>query len=305
MMNRRLFLGTGALAMLAAGCQTAATGSACACGKKKVQFKLGLAGYSCHRMNVDETLALLKRLDIHYLCIKNFHLSFDATAAQIADFKQKCADHGVTGYGVGPIYMKKDEARRYFDYAKAVGVKTIVAVPYEDGMVNGKKQRCASRACCEALDGLCKEYDMRVAIHNHGPDIPYCFPTGDAAFDMVKDLDPRVGLCLDIGHNFRAGLDPAASIRKLASRIFDMHIKNVTFDAKKNLARPMPRGDMNMWAVVNALCDVGYTGCCSLEYESFPPNPPKGGTAKDPAIYESEIAESFGYFKGLMKAVEG
>ena len=248
MINRRMFLGTGSLALLAAGCRSFCPGSSCA--SDKVPFKFGIAGYSFHRCTIDETLAYMKQLDVHYLCIKNFHLPYTATAEEIRSFHQKCADHGVTGYGVGPIYFRKDEARKYFDYAKAVGVKVLVAVPYEDGLVNGKKQRCASRACCEALDGLCKEYDIRVAIHNHGPDIPYCFPTGDSAFEMVKDLDPRVGLCLDIGHNFRAGLDPADSIRKLHTRIFDMHVKNVKFDAKKNLALPMPHGDMNIPEVI-------------------------------------------------------
>lgn len=298
MMNRRMFLGTGSLALLAAGCQSFNAPCAGGC-KKKVPFKLGMAGFTFFRCSLDETLKYMKSLDVNYLCIKDFHLPFKANAEEIKAFHKKCADHGVTGYGVGPIYFTKDDARKYFDYAKAVGVKTLVCVPYEMRDINGKKQRCASRACCEELDKLCKEYDIRAAIHNHGPDIPHCFPTGDSAFEMVKDLDPRVGLCLDIGHNFRAGLDPAASIRKLHTRIFDFHIKNVKYDPKKNHARPMPRGDMNMWEVVQTLCEVGYDGCCSLEYEYFPPKDVK------PGVKIEEIAESIGYFKGLMKAAEG
>ena len=297
MMNRRSFLGVGSLALLAAGCQTVADskcGPAGRCKKGKVPFKLGIAGYTYHKYNIDETLAFLKRLDVHYLCIKNFHLPFNSTPAQIAEFKKKCADHGVTGYGVGPIYMaSNDEAKKAFDYAAAIGVKTIVAVPTEQREVNGKKVRFHSRARCEYLAGLCKEYDMRIAIHNHGPDIPYCFPTGESSFNMVKDLDPRMGLCLDIGHDFRAGKNPADSIRQFGSRIYDMHVKNVKFDSKKNIAVPMPRGDMNMWEIVNALVEVGYTGCCSLEYE------------RDFKDNLAGVAESIGYFKGLIKAVEG
>ena len=300
MMDRRSFLGLGALAMLAAGCQT--TGAKCAsagcCKKGKVPFKLGVAGYTYNKFSIDETLAFLERLDVHYLCIKNFHLPFDSTPAQIAEFKKKCADHGVTGYGVGPIYMaSNEEAKKAFDYAAAIGVKTVVAVPTEQKEieVDGKKKkvRFHSRARCEYLAGLCKEYDMRIAIHNHGPDIPYCFPTGESAFNMVKDLDPRMGLCLDIGHDFRAGQNPADSIRKYGSRIYDMHIKNVKFDPKKNIAVPMPRGDMDMWEIVKALVEVNYTGCCSLEYE------------RDFKDNLAGVAESIGYFKGLIKAVEG
>ena len=302
MIDRRSFIGLGALAMCAAGSKAFAEASCCAskpsCGR--VKFKFGMAGFSCHRLSLDETLKLMQKLDLRYLCIKDFHLSLKSTQAEIDAFKQKCADFGVTGYGVGPIYMpSNDDCKRAFDYAKAIGVKTVVAVPTEMKEVNGKKVRFHSRARCEYLSGLCAEYDIRVAIHNHGPDIPYCFPTGESSFNMVKDLDPRMGLCLDIGHDFRAGKNPAESIRKYGNRLYDMHVKNVKFDAKKNKAVPMPRGDMDLWEVVKALVDVGYTGCCSLEYESFP------GKGVKPGIKELDVAECVGYFKALMRAAEG
>ena len=294
MIDRRSFIGLGALALCATGLRGLSAAPCCAAKKcKKVPFKLGVAGYTYNKFSIDETLVFLEKLDVHYLCIKNFHLPFDSTPAQIAEFKKKCADHGVTGYGVGPIYMASDEeAKKAFDYAAAIGVKTVVAVPTEQKEieVDGKKKkvRFHSRARCEYLAGLCKEYDMRIAIHNHGPDIPYCFPTGESAFNMVK-----MGLCLDIGHDFRAGQNPAESIRKYGSRIYDMHIKNVKFDSKKNIAVPMPRGDMDMWEIVKALVEVNYTGCCSLEYE------------RDFKDNLAGVAESIGYFKGLIKAIEG
>jgi sugar phosphate isomerase/epimerase len=259
-----------------------------------------MAGYTCHRLSLDETLTLMKRLDMRYLCIKDFHLSFKSTDAQIAEFKQKCADHGVTGYGLGPVYMdSKDKAKETFEFAKRVGVKTVVGVPYEMKDIDGKKTRVESRSLCEYVSGLCKEYDIRYAIHNHGPDIPYLFPTGEKSWNMVKDLDARMGLCLDIGHDFRAKANPADSIRRFHTRIYDMHVKNVIFDPVKNKAVPMPRGGIDLWEVVKALVAVGYDGCCSLEYESFPPKGEK------PGIKESDVAECVGYFKGLMKAVEG
>ena len=301
MITRRNFFATTSLALAAAGCQTVAKRGPCAAKCSKAKFKLGMAGYSCKGLSLDETLAFLKRIDVNYLCIKNFHLPFEASDAEIATFRQKCADNGVTGYGIGPIYMdyaQKDKVRTYFDFAKRVGVRTIVGVPLEYKMFNGKKTRFESRALCEYVSGLCKEYDICYAIHNHGPDTPYLFPTGEKTWNMVKDLDPRMGLCLDIGHDFRAKADPVDSIRKFHTRIFDMHIKNVKFDPVKNLARPMPRGDMDMWSVVRALAEVGYEGVCSLEYESFPPKGSK------PGIKAEEVAESIGYFKGLMTAAE-
>lgn len=303
MVTRRGFFATSSLALLAAGCKSV-TGScgasAAGCGCGKVKFKFGIAGYTCHRLTTDETLALMKRLDMHYLCIKDFHLPMSSTDKQIAEFKQKCADHGVTGYALGPVYMdSKDQAKKTFDFAKRVGVNTVVGVPFEMKKIDGKDVRFESRSLCEALSDLCKEYDIRYAIHNHGPDIPYLFPTGEKSWNMVKDLDPHMGLCLDIGHDFRAKANPADSIRRFHTRIYDMHIKNVIFDPKKNLAVPMPRGGMDMWEVVKTLVEVGYDGCCSLEYESFPEKGVK------PGIKETDVAESVGYFKGLMKAVEG
>jgi sugar phosphate isomerase/epimerase len=299
MINRRSFIESASLAMLAAGtpfAASAASQSRC-CGK--VLFKFGMAGFSCHRLSVDQTLDLMQRLDLHYLCIKDFHLPFKSTDAQIAEFKRKCADHGVVGYGLGPVYMdKKDQARATFEFAKRVGVKTVVGVPFERRDVDGKKQRVESRSLCEFLSGLCAEYDMFYAIHNHGPDMPRLFPTGEASFNMIKDLDRRMGLCLDIGHDYRSGSNPADSIRRFHTRIFDMHVKNIRLKPKYH-AVPMARGEMDMWEVVRTLVAVGYSGCCSLEYESFP------GRGVKPGIKENDVAESIGYFKALMKAVEG
>ena len=295
MIDRRSFMGLGALAMCAIGAKAVSAASCCAETNGKVKFKFGMAGFSCHRLSLDETLKLMKKLDLHYLCIKDFHLPIKSTQAEIDAFKQKCADFGVTGYGVGPIYMAtNDECKRAFDYAKAIGVKTVVAVPNEQ---KGKK-RVHSRARCEYLSGLCAEYDMKVAIHNHGPDMPDCYPTGESSFNMVKDLDPRMGLCLDIGHDYRAKANPADSVRRFHTRLFDMHVKNILLKPKYH-AVPMPRGEMELWEVVKALVDVGYAGCCSLEYESFP------GKGVKPGIKELDVAECVGYFKALMRAAEG
>ena len=142
MIDRRSFIGLGALALCATGSKALAVAPCCAAKKcKKVPFKLGVAGYTYNKFSIDETLAFLERLDVHYLCIKNFHLPFDSTPAQIAEFKKKCADHGVTGYGVGPIYMSSnEEAKKAFDYAAAIGVKTVVAqCPVPIVIAGGKK----------------------------------------------------------------------------------------------------------------------------------------------------------------------
>ena len=305
MMTRRGFFATSSLALAAAGCQSF-TGSDCCSAKGcgKVKFKFGMAGYSCNRLSTDETLDLLKRLDMKYLCIKDFHLSFKSTDAQIAEFKQKCADHGVTGYGLGPVYMDtKEKARETFEFAKRVGVKLVVGVPFE--MIpgaekkGGGKNRRGSRSLLLEIEKLVKEFDIRYAIHNHGPQIGELFPDVEYGWNLIKDLDSRIGFCIDVGWEYGCDKDPAETIRKYGSRIYDAHIKNFEIGKPNGAAIPLPRGKIDLVRVCKAFIDVGYDGVCSLEYESFPPKGEK------PGIKVDAVAESVGYFKGLMQALEG
>lgn len=317
MVSRRSFLTTGSLAFAVAGCSSfnfsgedknapARPRPEGAWTVGKCPFRLGMAGFSYVRMNLDDMLDSLQRLDVHWLCIKDFHLSIKSTPAQIAEFHRKCADHGVKGYAVGPIYMStRDEAKAAFDYAKAVGVDTVVGVPWEaapDGNT-GWSKRWGSRKLCEYLSDLCAEYDIRYAIHNHSFDAPKMFPDGKYGWDMVKDLDRRMGLCLDIGHEFRNDSDPCDTIRRYRSRLWDIHLKNPANCTLGNSgAMPFPRGRIDLYEVAKTLTEVNYTGVCAIEYEAFPPKP-KDKAQKDPAIYENQLAESIGYFRGIMDCI--
>ena len=254
-------------------------------------FRLGVAGYTFNKFKIEQTLEMLKRVDVRYLCIKDFHLPLKSTDEEIAAFHAKCAEFGVTGYGVGPIYMgSEQEASDAFAYAKRVGVKTLVGVPFKQEEVDGKKKRVASPELLAFINTKVKEYDIKYAIHNHGPDMPELFPNAESGIAMIKDMDKRVGLCLDIGHEFRDGKDPVKSIYDYADRIHDIHIKNVTAPTKKGGGIEVPRGQIDIPAVVRALRKVKYSGVCSLEYEKDMADPLLG------------IAESIGYFRGVMDA---
>ncbi|MFA5463950.1 MAG: sugar phosphate isomerase/epimerase, partial [Dysgonamonadaceae bacterium] len=239
-------------------------------------FNLGMAGYTFHKFDLDKTLETLKETDVHYLCIKDFHLPFESTDEEIKAFHAKLADYGVTGYGVGPIYMRsKEEVDNAFDYAKRVGVRVIVGVPNYELLpyVNEKVQ----------------EYDMQYAIHLHGPDIEL-FPDADDVWENVKDLDPRMGMCLDIGHDRRNGKDPVADLEKYHSRVFDIHLKDVTGATKLGYSVEVGRGILDIPGFVKMLRKVKYTGVVSLEHERNMDNPFMG------------IAESIGYFRGVVAA---
>ena len=241
-------------------------------------FKLGIAGYTFHKFDLDKTLETLKTTDVQYLCIKDFHLPFSSTDDEIKAFHSKLAEYGVIGYGVGPIYMKtKEEVDRAFDYAKRVGVKLIVGVPnYE--LLPYVSEKVA-------------EYDMQYAIHLHGPDIEL-FPDADDVWENVKDLDPRMGMCLDIGHDRRNGKDPVADLEKYHSRVFDVHLKDVTGATKLGYSVEVGRGILDIPAFVRMLRKVKYSRVVSLEHERNMDNPFMG------------IAESIGYFRGVVAATQ-
>ncbi len=241
-------------------------------------FKLGIAGYTFVKFDLEKTLETLEKTNVHYLCIKDFHLPFNSTEQQIADFHSKLKSKGVTGYAVGPIYMKSEqEVDRAFEYAKKAGVKLIVGVPtYE---------------LLPYVDKKVKEYDFHYAIHLHGPDIEL-FPDADDVWNNVKDLDPRIGMCLDVGHDKRNGKDPVADLKKYHSRVFDIHIKDVTDDTKKGYSVEIGRGIIDFPAFVNMLREVNYTGVCSLEHEKNMDDPFMG------------IAESIGYFRGVIESTK-
>ncbi len=236
-------------------------------------FKLGIAGYSFLNFNLDESLKMMKKVDVHYLCIKDFHLPFKSTAAEIAAFHAKLKDNNVVGYAVGPIYTKnKQEIDNAFDYAKRVGVDLLIGIP--------------AHADLEYVAQKTKEYNIRFAIHNHGPE-DKLYPNAESIYNLIKNLDQRVGICFDMGHNKRDGRDSVADLQKFSKRIFDMHLKNVTVAANEGTTCELGRGVIDIPAFVKMLRKVNYKGSCSLEYEK---------DMKDPL---AGIAESVGYFKGV------
>ena len=246
--------------------------------QKEEPFRLGMAGWTFHKFNLQKTLETMKQLDVHYLCIKDFHLPLDSSDEQIAAFHQKLAEYSVTGYGVGPIYMKSEaEVDRAFQYARRVGVKILVGVPnYE---------------LLDYVEQKVRQYDIRLAIHLHGPDMPM-YPNALDIWNNVKDRDARMGMCLDIGHNLRYGSDSLSDLRRYHTRVFDIHLKDVTGTTKADKSVELGRGRIDFPLFVRLLRKYNYTGSVSLEYEKDMSNPFMG------------IAESVGYFRGVCNATK-
>jgi sugar phosphate isomerase/epimerase len=234
---------------------------------------VGIADYTFLNFDIPQSIRMMQRLDIHQMTIKNFHLPYNSSKEKIDEIVKQYKDGGISIYGVGVIYMKnKDEVDQAFEYAKNAGVSIIIGVPEHDQI--------------DYVEQKVKSYNIKLAIHNHGPE-DKMYPNPQIAYDLIKNKDPRMGLCLDIGHAQRAGVDPAKAVLKYDKRIFDMHIKDVTKAAQDGKAIEAGRGIIDFPALVKALRKIKYPGHCGIEYENDMKDPLPG------------IAESLGYFKGV------
>ena len=239
-------------------------------------FKIGIAGYSYRKFNLDQTLQFLKDMGVKYFSVKDWWLPLDSTKEQMDAFKAKCAEYGIEGYILGPIYMKsKEQVDRTFAYAQRYGAKVFIGVPDYDLL--------------PYVIEKVRETGIKVAIHTHEPD-GAAFPDIRTVVEMVKDPSLGVGCCMDLGHTFRSGYDVAKDIRKYGKWIYDIHIKDETAASKAGQTWEMGRGVMDIPAIVKALRKIKYQGVISIEFEKNGYNPHPG------------VAESVGYLRGVMDA---
>ncbi len=245
--------------------------------KGSADLPVGIADYTFLNFDIPQSIKMMQRLDIHSMSLKNFHLPYDSTKEKIDEVVSEYKAGGISIYGVGVIYMKnKSEVDQAFEYAKNAGVSIIIGVPEHDQI--------------DYVEQKVKSYNIKLAIHNHGPE-DKMYPNPQIAFDLIKNKDPRMGLCLDIGHAQRAGVDPAKAVLQYNKRIFDLHIKDVTKAEQDGKAIEAGRGIINFPALVKALRKINYRGHCSIEFEKDMKDPLPG------------IAESVGYFKGVKDGV--
>jgi len=268
------------------------------CRQSKMPYKLGVARYTMCERSLDEALDVLQDIDCHYMGLLEDSIRYDASDAEIAAYKAKCAARGVEIVSVGPEYYSTEaECRALFDFARRFGVTYVSVVPYElnpnwkPGMPE-RERRLESEAMMDVLEKYVKMYGIRAAVHNHGPDNAYLYPTAESALKRIGGRDSRIGVCLDVGHERRAGLDPAEFICHHPDRIVEVHLKNIKIDSVRNLPKEGPRGELDIPGILLALDKVGFSGCCLVEFE------------KDFNFNEVPLGESFGYYRGVTDAIE-
>lgn len=241
-------------------------------------FELGLASYTFREFDLDATLAMAGRLGLARIAVKSVHLPLESSEAEVRAVAAKIRAAGLVPYACGVVYMTTEaEVDRAFAYARAGGMEVIVGVPGHDLL--GRVERRV------------RETGVKLAVHNHGPgDLLY--PTPRSILDKVGSLDPRVGVCLDIGHCQRSGLDPAEAAGACGARLLDVHLKDVTAPTKDGGPVEAGRGVIDIPRFLRTLAAMDYRGTAAFEFEKDGQDPLPG------------LAESVGYVRGVLAAEE-
>jgi len=217
----------------------------------------------------------MKQLKTPLLNLKDVHLPMkpaDQVPVRAAEYR----DAGLTLTAAGTIYFDKDDdadIQSKFDYVKAAGIPVIVAMP--------------TRQVLPRVEKFVKQYDIKLAIHNHGPEDKQ-FPSPLDVLEAIKNMDHRIGFCIDVGHTMRAGVDPVEAIKKVGPRLYDMHIKDLADGKLKESQVAVGDGVMPVPAIFRALVDIGYKGNVDLEYEINADDPMPG------------VVKSFAYMRGVI-----
>ncbi len=261
----------------------AALGGAWSCafggraGPEPVKFRLGVASYSLRRFSRARAIEIIRELGVRPVNVKSFHLAYDDTPEQLRAGRREFEEAGLEIVGGGTITLQKDDdedVRRYFEYASHAGMPLMVIAPTAQTLPR--------------IERFVKEYGIAVAIHNHGPEDPH-FPAPADALEVIEEMDPRVGLCIDVGHTVRTGADVVESIERAGSRLLDMHMKDLESFSDRESQCVVGRGKMPVPEIFEQLRKMGYQGCVNLEYEIDPDDPLPG------------MRESFAYMRRVLK----
>jgi len=278
-LSRRGFIGSGATVAAACALSRVVPGFAQPTTESDSPppIRLGLASYTFRNFTRAQLIGFMKQLNVNALNAKDTkdHLPVDPSgeAAALADY----ASAGIKLHAVGAVYFPKDDdadIRNKFEYAKRAGVSVIVA---GDPAI----------ATLPRIEKFVKEYDIRFAIHNHGPE-DKVWPSPLDVLKAVKNMDPRMGCCIDVGHCVRAGTDVVQAIHAAGPRLFNMHMKDLTSFNDKGSQVAVGEGRMPVPEIFQALIATRYQGFVDLEYEVHADDPMPG------------VISSFAYMRGVL-----
>jgi len=242
--------------------------------KSSVLFDLGVASYTFRAFTLDQTIEMTKRLGLKRITLKDVHLPLTSTEAEITSALTRIRIAGLELASCGVVYMKnEEEVHRAFAYAKAAGIRMMVGVP--------------DQSLLDLAERKVKETDIALAIHNHGPN-DQRFPSPESALKLIERMDKRMGLCIDVGHTQRLGLDPSIEVERFFGRLLDIHIKDVSSADEKGSTVEIGRGVIDIPRLLKTLTKLKYGRTLHFEHEKDEKDPLPG------------LAESVGYVRGLL-----
>ena len=238
-------------------------------------IRLGIASYTFRKFDDAHLIDFMHQLKTPYLNLKDVHLPM-TPLDQVPSHAAKYRAAGLQLTAAGTISFNKDDdddMRAKFEYVKAAGIPIIVGAP--------------THQVLPRLEKFIKQYDIRVGIHNHGTEDKN-FPSPLDVLAAVKNMDPRLGCCIDVGHTMRTGTDPVEAIRKVGPRVFDIHMKDLAQERVRDSQVAVGEGLMPVRDIFRALIDIHYAGNVDLEYEIHDTDPMPG------------VVESFAYMRGVL-----
>lgn len=272
--SRRSFLG--AAAALPAAAAAADSSAADAPPHRWADVKLAVATYSLRKFSRAAAIGVMKDLGVRYANVKSFHMPYYLSEQELKAARAEFERAGIKIVAGGNISLKSDdpaELEPYFQYAVAAGMPIMVCAPTHSNLGQ--------------IEKLAIQYDRKMAIHNHGPEDRY-FPAPSDIIERVKDMDPRMGLCVDVGHTVRTGADILEEIDGSWDRIHDFHVKDLTDFGDKRSQVAVGEGRMPVADIFQLLKQRGYQGVVGLEYEVYADTPQLG------------MAKSFAYMRGVL-----
>ncbi len=267
--NRRTFFKSAA-ALAAAGMAPLEAGKRSSAG----MLKIGVASYSLRKFPRAKAIEMLKTLRVGYVSIKSFHLPYEGSPEETRKGADEFRAAGIEVLSGGNINLRDPaQNRKMFEYAKAAGLPMMVCAPRQETL--------------DQVEELVKEFNIKIAIHNHGPEDKF-FPTPESALEALEGRDWRMGVCIDVGHTTRTGTNVLDSIRRAGPKLFDMHIKDLANLMDRRSQVEVGRGAMPVAAIFEELIEMNYQGGVMLEYEIKPDDPLPG------------MIESISYMRGVL-----
>jgi len=274
-LSRREMLGGSVAALAAVNISSAAPRA-----DEDTSFHLGVASYSFRKLSRADAIKGMQALNCRYINIKEFHAPLKSTTAELEQARKDFENAGIKILGVGNVsFQNKDEGeiRRNFEYAKTLGAPVIVMAPTHETV--------------PLIEKYVKEYNIKAAIHNHGPEDKH-FPAPQDVMKAVKGMDERMGFCVDLGHTARTGTNPLDALKLAGKRLHDIHTKDLADMMNKDSQVAVGDGQMPIPQIFQYLIKTGYKGGVMLEYEINADNPLPG------------MQKSFAYMRGVLAGLK-